>query len=251
MINLEICQLCKHHLKDNEFIVCINCRNKYNLDEQENQFINLFMKNSLEQYQDHNRAISMSSSTEALIGNARRILNDIIVEIYKNSEAPLDILAVALTYARTYASNRPLAIQYFERWLERPEKPPKIKCYAHNYFGSHASRDSYSFWAIYATFATIYEKEYEFEKAIQCLYNCIDFNNKSNPADYTRIGDILIKIDINKAEDYYIKLLNDNTLKKFERSFAIALENVIEKKNRGYIYRPRRKKTMQKLSKLK
>ena len=47
---------------------------------------------------------------------------------------------------------------------------------------------------------------------------------------------------MSKAEEFYVKLLNDPKLNKYQRQFAYALNEVIEKKNRGYVYRPRNKK---------
>lgn len=236
MIDLEKCQLCKNDLKDNEFVVCLNCRNEYKLSEQENEFIDLFLKNSLEYYKDYERAILMSSSTEIVLRNARRILNNIIAEAYKDSASPMDNLAVALTYARMYATERPLAIEYFERWLKTPELPPKTKFKAYMECELYEPIDSYTPWRIYSIFANIYEREYQFEKAIQCLHKCIYYDNKSNYPDYIRIGNILVKIDINKAEEYYINLLNDNSLKQYEEHFSQALEEVREKKRNNYQY---------------
>lgn len=237
----ETCSLCKQNLSKNEFIICSKCRNNYSLDDSENNFLDLFLKNSLQKYQPHERAICMSFSTEAVIGSVRQILNKIIIECYKNSQQPLDILAVALTYARMHAAERPLAIQYFENYLKNPVCPPKIFHIAYEDYSFSKGRDTYSFWHIYSTFANIYEKEYMFEKAIYCLKNCIKTDNKTNPTDYIRIGNNLIKIGIDQAEQYYIRLLSDESLMRYKRQFAIALDDVLIKKAKGYIYKPRKK----------
>lgn len=242
----ETCLLCKKHLATDEFIICFQCRNNYSLDDEENNFVDLFLKNSLQKYPPHECAICMSASAEAVIGPARRILNNVILECYKDSQQPLDILAIALTYARMYVAERPLAIQYFEKYLQNPMRPPKIFHIAYEDYSFSKGRDTYSLWHIFSTFADIYEKEYMFEKAIDCLKKCIKADNGTNPSDYTRIGNNLIKIDINQAEQYYIRLLNDENLIKHKRNFAIALEDVLNKKAKGYVYKPRKKKNIKK-----
>ena len=57
----------------------------------------------------------------------------------------------------------------------------------------------FSYWYIYSTLATLYEKEYDFSNAIKYLQKLPKESDYNNSADYTRQGDVLAKIDINEA----------------------------------------------------
>lgn len=177
----------------------------------------------------YDNAIHIISDNFSVTGAPRREIADIIVENYKSSQDPLDVLGVAYAYLWKGAKFRKESIIYFEKFLS----------FSLEYDLTYPCINE---WSIYSDLATLYEKEQTYSEAIACLHKCICIDKNSNAADYTRIGDILIKIDINKAEDFYIKLLNDNRLKKYKRQFAFALDDVIEKKKSGYVYRPRNKK---------
>lgn len=135
-------------------------------------------------------------------------------------------MGVAFAYSWKGASQRLNAIQYFEKFLET----------------NFQIKANFNIeWTLFSTLANLYEKEYMFEKAIVCLKKLIKIDNASNPADFTRIGDILVKIDINKAEEYYLKIMNNDKLKQHKRAFAYAFEDVIQKKAKNYVYKPRKK----------
>ena len=177
----------------------------------------------------------MSSSTECVLGNCRRFLNNFILSVYNNSCDPLDILAIATTYARMYAAERPLAIKYWELFLESPTDLPPIT----NLFGAKL----YLKWHLYSTFANIYESEYQFDKAIQMLKKCIEVDAGTNSSDYIRIGDVYVKIDTKAAEEYYLKTIeNENVTEDVRNRCKAALADVREKIQRGYVYRPRKAK---------
>lgn len=173
-----------------------------------------------------NNALQVIDYYYAVIGPERHVIADLVIEIYKNSSNPYDILGVAYAYMWQGAKYREESIQYFEILIE-------------NYNLSYIRSESINEWSVYSNLADLYEKEYQFEKAIACLYKCIKADNGNNPADYIRIGNILVKVDISQAECFYLKLLNDTSLKKYKRNFAYALNEVLDKKNRGYVFKPR------------
>lgn len=176
----------------------------------------------------YDNALHMISDNFGIIGPERHEIARIIIENYQYSQEPFDILGVAYAYLWQGAKFRKVTINFFEEYLSfHIENKITYPCISE--------------WSIYSNLATLYEKEYEYEKAIECLKQCIKIDQNSNAADYTRIGDILIKIDINKAEDYYLELLNNNRLKDYKRQFAYALDDVLEKKKQGYVYKPRGK----------
>ncbi|GAB5081361.1 hypothetical protein Osc1_05340 [Hominimerdicola sp. 21CYCFAH17_S] len=174
-------------------------------------------------------AYDVISANYAIIGPGRHKLAQKVINKYKDSSKPLDLLGVAYAYMWEGASYRKLSIEYFEKYIESG-------------FRLNTEHTSINTWTIYSDMATLYEKEYEFDKAIICLQKCIKIDGKTNPSDYTRIGDIYVKISVDKAEEYYLSLLNNPRLFMHKRAFAYSFDDVLEKKRRGYVYRPRKKK---------
>jgi len=166
----------------------------------------------------------------AIIGPERRILSESLIDVYKETKNPWDNLSVAWAYNNLGAKYRLKAIEYYEKFLGNPLFP---KIVGHNPF---------SMWSIHSSLATLYEKEYNFEVAISYLKQCISDNNGSNPADFTRIGDILVKIDVHKGVEFFRYLIDSPFYEQHKYTFDCALKNVLEKEQRGYVYRPRPRK---------
>lgn len=116
------CLLCKTEKVRNEFLVCDSCKSKFDLSQDESDFIEDFLQKAYTKVGSKERLIYMSSSSECVLGNCRRFLNNFILSVYNNSREPLDVLAVATTYARMHAAERPLAIKYWELFLESPKQ---------------------------------------------------------------------------------------------------------------------------------
>lgn len=166
----------------------------------------------------------------AIIGPERRILSESLIDVYKETKNPWDNLSLAWAYENLGAKYRTKAIEHYERFLENPIFP---KIIGHNCF---------SMWSIHSSLAALYEKEYNFEAAISCLKQCISDNRGSNPADFTRIGDILVKIDVHKGVEFFRYLIHSPFYKQHRHSFDCALKSALDKEQRGYVYRPRPRK---------
>lgn len=177
-------------------------------------------------FKDKTNALTIIEENFSIIGSTRHEIADFVIRTYKHSSNPNDILGVAFAYQWQGAKERRNAISYFEKFLS-----------SHTF--SEVSSKFIDEWSIYSTLSTLYEKEYEFDKSMGCLWKCIEVDKGTNPADYTRIGDILVKIDIQKAENFYLSLLNNTFLLHFKYQFEYALNDVLEKKKRGYVYKPR------------
>lgn len=173
-------------------------------------------------------AIDLIAKNFSIIGPERKKIMLDIIHTYSSSSEPLDILGVGYALFYSGAKYRSSAIEYLERFLNKPADISQYKMI--------------SLWGIYSDLAILYEKEYIYDKAIYYLKKCIKENNGSNPADYTRIGDILVKIDLHDAEKYYISLLSDESYDKFKYQFEYALNDIREKIKRGYVYKPRPQK---------
>lgn len=169
-------------------------------------------------------ALTQVFNAYSFFGEEKHTFNNEIINNYCNSNNANDILAVAMSYLGEGAKYRKDAIYYFEKYLENP-----------------TSQKYFSNWLIYSSLADLYEKEYVFDKALICLQNLIKLDNNTNCADYTRIGNILTKIDINQAVDYYKSLKKKKIYSQYEEIFDNAYREVLLKKEKGYVYKPRKK----------
>ena len=158
-------------------------------------------------------------------GEEKHKFNNKIINKYKNSPNSDDKLAVAIAYLGEGSEYRKESIKYFEDFLAFP-----------------SNQSYFSTWYIYSSLATLYEKEYLFNEAISCLQTLIKLDNGSNCADYTRIGDILLKIDVNKAIEFYEDLKKEAVYNKYKQTFDTAYKEVLLKKQKGYKFKPRNKK---------
>lgn len=69
------------------------------------------------------------------------------------------------------------------------------------------------------------------------------YSNENNPADFTRIGNILIKKDTSLALDYYHNLMENKKLyNKHKRAFDLAYNDALKKHQDGYKYISRKRK---------
>ena len=170
-------------------------------------------------------ALEQTFDKFSYFGEEKHKFNNKIIDKYKNSSNSDDILAVAIAYLGEGSQYRKESIKYFENFLKFP------------------SRQSYfSAWYIYSSLATLYEKEYLFDKAITCLQILIKLDNGSNCADYTRIGDILVKIDVDKAIDFYEELKKEDVYNKYKQIFDTKYKEILLKKQKGYKFKPRKNK---------
>jgi tetratricopeptide (TPR) repeat protein len=178
------------------------------------------------------------------IGETRKIVNDEVILQCKNSKHPLDILAIAFAYEHKGANFRKEAIQYFEKFLENPCEIPKE---------IHLTMK----W-IYSPLAILYEKEYNFEKAIFYLEKMKQEDIKDKPLDkklentyfcniataYRRIGEIKIKQGMDIAKNYCDEIKKDKYYKnkEFKRVIDHYIKDVEDKITKGYVYKPKYKK---------
>lgn len=188
-----------------------------------------------ENYAEADSAIGLAFETESTISVSRHILSQLIFIKFKDSDCPRDILSVALALSREGAYYRRSAIFYFEKYFANPSD---LKLERSHYQPIEAFKE----WQLHSTLATLYENEYEFEKAIAQLELCIKCSHGENSPDFTRIGDILVKIDINKAEEYYCRLMKSPYYDKHKYDFDYSYELLKEKLDKGYVYKPRRSK---------
>lgn len=160
-------------------------------------------------------AIHLTFDNQAVIGEQRHKNNQYIIDKYADSEEPLDILAVAVALDREGAAYRTKAIEYYERFLRNPVEIPIIP--------HMGSKDKpvrcVSWWQLYSSLATLYEKEHNYEMAVKYLKKLPQESQYSNRSDFTRCGNALMMIDTQLCVDYYKDLMNDPKLEKYKKEF--------------------------------
>lgn len=173
-------------------------------------------------------ALKFIMNNQAAIGPGRHKIAQSVIKKYSSSNNPEDQLAVGIAYEWEGAKYRQEAINYYEMFLASGIKTKLI-----------------GDWFIYSSLSKLYEKEYLFDKAIDALYKCIEANKGGNSADYTRIGDIYIKMNIDKASSYYEDLKKTKSYLRHKREIDLAIVELEDKIKRGYVYRskPRIKNT--------
>lgn len=185
-------------------------------------------------------AIGLAYESIASIGLARHIFDFAIILKTGSSDYINDVAAKAIALSREGVYYRRQAIQAFERFFEI-ETENFVEDKTVNVENSIAVT-LFSDWFLHSELSMLYEREYEFDKAIDQLRLCIKYSEGRNPADFTRIGDILIKSDMQEAEKYYNKLFESKYYKMHEYAFDCAYGRLKEKIASGYIYRPRKNK---------
>ena len=180
-------------------------------------------------------AISQIGESYSIIGESRHTIARNVIEKYANSKKSLDQLALALAYEREGAKYRQEAIKCFEFYFENPKPVPK---------NPHTKKPYFTQWELHSTLSTLYEKEYQFDKAIKELEKCIEINKHDvNGADYTRIADILVKSSsVDVAIAYLEDIKKKPVYKKIKNAVDYCYSNLEKKKATGYKYKPRKKK---------
>lgn len=102
---------------------------------------------------------------------------------------------------------------------------------------------------IYRELATKYEQTYQFENALKCYKLSNDYHTKycneyNNNFEILRINEANILVKMNNIDEA-IKLLNNNKKKLRDKSNLTLIDEKIQelnnKKNKGYIYKPKKK----------
>lgn len=195
-------------------------RNKINISTK-------IIKNNNEklEFNKNINALTQVFNAYSFYGEEKHIFNNKIIEEYSNSNNSNDILAVAISYLGEGYKYRMQSINCFEKYLKYPSNQ--------NYFSN---------WFIYSSLATLYEQEYMFKEALTCLQILAKLDNNSNCADYTRMGNVLAKIDINKAVQFYEDLKKEDFYNKYKTTFDKAYKEMLLKKEKGYKFKPRKNK---------
>lgn len=159
------------------------------------------------------------------------------IQTHINTTDIFEILNVAYCYDRLGAKYRKDSLLWFETFL---------KVYKQNKNNKSVLKQSFTteeIWSIYSKMAMLYEREYRWDDAIYCLNKCTEIDKGNNAEDYTRVGDILVKKDLNLAIEYYDNLAKNKVVySKHSKIIDKKRKDVQVKKINGYKYVPRPRK---------
>lgn len=166
-----------------------------------------------------------------------------VLEEAKKYNDPLHFLACAYACHYSKAEYRKQAIYYFEKYLENP-----IPC----------SVPGFNIVQVYQDIGKDYEGEYDFKSAEKYYILAIQNNDMRYYSSVTQqwsllpeesmLGRLYLKISTQKALDYWKSLMKndfyingDPTLSGYRRSVDVEYKKALEKHEKGYVYKPRKK----------
>ena len=165
---------------------------------------------------------------------------DLVILEASKFEDPLHYLACAYAHHYSKADHRIKAIEYFEKYLSNPK---------------HIER--FPLKMVYYDLAKDYEAECDFDNAEKYYqlsisqqkptYNQITKNYEIAPATVA-LGRLYLKMSTQKAVDYWTSLMQRDEYKKgnsevsgFRRHVDVEYKKALEKHQKGYVYKPRKK----------
>lgn len=180
---------------------------------------------------------------------------DKAIELCVNAKEPAAYLNIAEAYRLKGTKYRSEAIKYYNKFLENPVFMKTNKKYAIQAY-QNITTENIELSNVYMNLGNAYEGQYDFEKALK-MYKESQKIDPSNQIIYCCIARVYSKMNkldesINilrkaKSSKYYKinattilnKVYKDDTFAKVIDSY---LKDYEDKKERGYIYRPRKKK---------
>jgi tetratricopeptide (TPR) repeat protein len=186
----------------------------------------------------------------------RHKILDKIIELCKDIDDPKAYLIVGRAYVWKGAKFRKEAIKYLEKYLINPTEDSYEKGYVtRDGENVEITLEIHLFW-VYSDLGECYEGVYDFDNALRC-YKLANKMDPAMPSGYIRIAQIYTKLgQINEAiklleqakkTPYYqpkkVKNVLDNSY-HIDDSFKVVIDNslkdFINKKEKGYVYRPRK-----------
>lgn len=175
------------------------------------------------------QGVALAFYSESTIYKPHYIIDQIIIEFVNGSTYPLDRLAEFIAYSRKGSAFRQNAINSFEEYEKvkiNVEMPSVNSCIT-----------AYSSARLYLMAAEIYEKEYQFEKALHSVEKSCQ-NGWNKVVCIKRYSEILAKIDIDKAVEFLQTRMSDDPILS---DLSNALDEMKVKAAKGYKFKPKRK----------
>lgn len=219
------------HVPSDENAVSVNEDGGYNftcVTAEENEIV-LSVLRKANEYPLDQRGIALAFFSEGVTHKPRYIINQIIIEYAELSGTPLDVVAEFIALSRKSSKFRPKALEVFEsvsKALRFPAAP-----YAQD-------RTMYSWNLLYLYAAELYEKEYQYDKAIEAIEESRRLGWYADVCTKFH-AEVLAKTDINAAVEYLQNSIVENP--SLPRITSM-LEEYKKKAEKGYKFKPRKVK---------
>lgn len=190
------------------------------------------LSNTERKYPDKYKSLGLYNEGSPIMYKSRYLIFQILISKYEKSTDSIDQFAVALAYATKGSYGRQKAIAHLERAVSNmsPEELDEMDKYTR-------------LWKAFNDFSDIYEREGEYELALLYAKTAVKLKGFVAPYDVTHPAEILQKVDINKSVEYYQSLLKDPVYEPYYTLIQKELEQKLIKQEKGYKFRPRKKKT--------
>lgn len=204
------------------------------LDKNELATISTVLRSANSKYTPEMTGLGLVIESASVVYKPRYVIQEIIIQKYKHSENPFDVLATALAYLSKGAQFRSSAIECFEKYFRSADASQRRLAAKYCPAASEP--------LVLLNLAELYEKENRLDEALETALKADCLNHSVSPGFPLRIGSIYLKMNPIKCVEYFSQILNDIKYSEYYDSFLKEYDNALEKQQRGYKYKPRRKK---------
>lgn len=195
-----------------------------------------------EKYTQKQKAIGFANEASTVKYKARHILHEVIVQRYRDSECPMDYLAVGFAYLTKGAIGRANALRYFEAYLSKAKASDKEEA-GRILFDANDPFFSYKL-------AELYDQEGCPQQALRFALKAQELNLDNAPGFPLLVGKIYRKIDPLLSQQYLEQFAHSELYKKFAVLFLKEAEISAEWVNKSFVYQPKPYRPSKKVAQL-
>jgi len=167
------------------------------------------------------------------------------IELCKDDDSPEALYVIAHCFVWLGARYRKSAIIWLEKYIEAGAVCKYIPTDYIKMDGYTVDQKSANISAIYSYLGKAYEGEYIFDKAKEAYAQAVKYAPYF-PSSYVFYAKVLVKENNLDSALNYLKLQRRVSYYSLDDEFKLSIEteiaDVIEKQNKGYVYKPRKKK---------
>ena len=184
-------------------------------------------------YASELKGIGLANEAYSIVYKPHYILDEIIIQKYKDSDSPFDLLAVGEAYNNQGARAYREALEYLLRYDR--EATQEQKDTAQEYL-MVAREPSFSI-----QIALLYEKVGDFQNALAYAMRAMELDESSYHYTYSLVGEIYRKINPEIAIEFYQSLLEDQRYHYFQDQIIEEIGKVQKDIDSGkrYVFNPR------------
>lgn len=184
-----------------------------------------------DKYTQKQRAVGFANEASTVKYKARYILHEVLVQRYRDSEYPMDYLAVGFAYLTKGAIGRANALRYFEAYLSKAkasdkEEAGRILLVANDPFFSYK-------------LAELYDQEGNAQKALEFAKRAQSLNSDHAPGFPLLVGKVYRKIDSAFSLQYFEQFASDENYKDYSALFLKEAKVSAEWIKESFTYHPK------------